>query len=87
MLYEVITEPVEKVSLKMSHHPYMHALPTVYAEANGLYDVFDYTVDMYPNGPVQNEAIPSEAWEVGTTGIAGAIVITSYSIHYTKLYE
>lgn len=47
----------EKIPLKISHHPYIHALPSVYAEENGLYDMFDYTIDMYASGPVQNEAI------------------------------
>lgn len=71
----------EKIPLKISHHPYIHALPTVYAEQNGLYDMFDYTVDYYSGGPVQNEAIASDAWEVGTTGIAGAVLgITGYNM-------
>lgn len=64
----------ELIPLKISHHPYIHALPSVYAEANGLYDMFDYTIDQYASGPVQNEAITSGAWEVGTTGAAGAIL-------------
>lgn len=64
----------EKISLKISHHPYIHALPSIYAEKNGLYDTFDYTIDYYASGPVQNEAVASNAWEVGTTGIGGAIL-------------
>ena len=64
----------EKIPLKISHHPYLHALPSIYAEDNGLYDEFDYTIDMYAGGPVQNEAIASGAWEVGTTGIGGAVL-------------
>ena len=28
-----------------------------------------------------------EQWETATNGLRNAIVITSYSIHYTKLYE
>lgn len=64
----------EKIPLKISHHPYIHALPSVYAEENGLYDMFDYTIDMYASGPVQNEAIASGAWEVGTTGTGGAVL-------------
>lgn len=63
-----------KISLKISHHPYLHALPGVYAEKNGMYDQFDYSVSMYSGGPTQNEAIASKAWEVGTTGTGGAIL-------------
>ena len=66
--------PAEKIPLKMSHHPYMHALPSIYNVENGLYDCFDYTIDYYAGGPVQNEAIASGAWEVGTTGIGGAVL-------------
>ncbi len=64
----------DPIPLKISHHPYIHALPSVYAEENGLYDMFDYTIDMYASGPVQNEAIASGAWEVGTTGTGGAVL-------------
>lgn len=64
----------DKTSLKISHHPYLHGLPSTYAAENGLYDEFDYTIDYYSGGPVQNEAIASDAWEVGTTGIGGAVL-------------
>lgn len=66
----------EKPSLKISGHPYIHALPNYYADLNGMYnEVFEeYTIDMYANGPVQNEAIASGAWEVGTTGLAGLVL-------------
>lgn len=67
-------DETEKIPLKISHHPYLHGLPSIYAEENGLYDDFDYTIDFYSGGPVQNEAIASGAWEVGTTGIAGAVL-------------
>lgn len=78
---EESSTPAEKIPLKISHHPYMHGLPTTYAIENGLYDVFDYTVDYYAGGPVQNEAIASGAWEVGTTGVAGAVLgITGYNM-------
>lgn len=40
----------DKIPLKISHHPYLHALPSIYAEDNGLYDAFDYTIDMYAGG-------------------------------------
>ena len=71
----------EKVPLKISHHPYLHGLPSTYAIENHLYDGFDYTIDYYSGGPVQNEAIASGAWEVGTTGIAGAVLgITGYNM-------
>jgi sulfonate transport system substrate-binding protein len=75
------TKPAEKIDIKISHHPYLHALPSVYAEENGLYENFNYTIEMFPNGPVQNEAIASGAWEVGTTGIAGAVLgIVGYNM-------
>lgn len=68
-------KPAEKVDLKISHHPYAHALPGMYAAENGMYDdYFNYTIDIYSNGPVQNEAIASGAWEVGTTGLAGVVL-------------
>lgn len=71
----------DKIPLKISHHPYLHGLPSVYAEENGLYTSFDYTIDFYSGGPVQNEAIASGAWEVGTTGIAGAVLgIVGYNM-------
>lgn len=67
--------PAEIVELKMSHHPYVHALPSIYADENGIYDqYFDYNIDIYANGPVQNEAIASGSWEVGTTGLGGAVL-------------
>ena len=73
--------PAEKIPLKISHHPYLHGLPSTYAEENGLYDGFDYTIDYYSGGPVQNEAIASGAWEVGTTGVAGAVLgVTGYNM-------
>ncbi len=62
------------IPLKISHHPYIHGLPSIYAEDNGFYDAFDFSIDMYASGPVQNEAIPSGAWEVGTTGMGGAVL-------------
>lgn len=69
-------ESQEKIPLKISHHPYLHALPGYYAEKNGWYDEagFDYSVTMYAGGPPQNEALASDAWEVGTTGTGGAIL-------------
>ena len=68
-------EKFEKVELKMSHHPYVHALPGIYASENGMFDdYFDYSIDIYANGPVQNEAIASGSWEVGTTGLGGAVI-------------
>lgn len=69
--------PAEKVPLKISHHPYLHALPSAYAEENGLYDKYDYEITQYSGGPTQNEAISSGAWEVGTTGIGGAVLGTA----------
>lgn len=71
-----VPETGKKYSVKMSHHPYIHALPSYYADQAGIYsEVFqDYTIDMYTNGPVQNEAIASGSWEVGTTGLAGLVL-------------
>ena len=66
--------PAEKIPLKISHHPYIHALPSVYAEQNGMYDKYDYEITQYSGGPTQNEAISSGAWEVGSTGTGGAIL-------------
>lgn len=65
-----------KPSVKISGHPFIHALPNYYADQSGMYsEVFDtYTIDMYANGPVQNEAIASGAWEVGSTGLAGMVL-------------
>ncbi len=73
---DAASETAEKFSVKMSHHPYIHALPSYYADQAGIYtDVFEkYSIDMYANGPVQNEAIASGAWEVGTTGLAGLVL-------------
>lgn len=63
------------LSVKMSSHPYIHALPMVYADQNGILDeLFEkWSFDVYANGPVQNEAIASGAWEVGTTGMGGLV--------------
>lgn len=70
-----------RIPLKISHHPYLHGLPSTYAIEKGLYDIYDHTIDYYAGGPVQNEAIASGAWEVGTTGIAGAVLgIAGYDI-------
>ena len=71
---EAPAAPAEKIPLKISHHPYFHGLPTTYAIENNMYDAFDYTVDYYAGGPVQNEAIASGAWEVVTTGFGGAVL-------------
>lgn len=72
---EAETPAKQIVDLKMSHHPYIHALPSIYADRNGMYeDYFNYTIDIYANGPVQNEAIASGSWEVGTTGLGGAVL-------------
>lgn len=40
-------KPAEKINIKISHHPYLHALPSVYAEENGLYENFNYTIEMF----------------------------------------
>lgn len=65
--------------IKLSHHPYIHALPTIYMEQNGtLSQMFTkYSIDLYANGPVQNEAIASGSWEAGTTGTGGAVLGSS----------
>lgn len=41
--------------IKVSGHPYIHALPSVYAIEQGYFKCEDPTVDMYSGGPVQNE--------------------------------
>lgn len=60
--------------IKVSGHPYIHALPSVYAIEQGYFKCEDTTVDMYAGGPVQNEAIASGAWDVGTTGTGGIVL-------------
>lgn len=60
--------------IKVSGHPYIHALPSVYAIEQGYFKCEDPTVDMYSGGPVQNEAIASGAWDVGTTGTGGIVL-------------
>ena len=67
---EETAEPADDTvyDLKVSGHPYIHALASVYAIDQGYFKCEDTTVDMYSGGPVQNEAIASGAWDVGTTG-------------------
>lgn len=62
--------------IRVSHHPYIHGLPTTVAIDNGLYEAngLKPEVTMYGGGAAQNEAIASDAWDVGTTGLAGAVV-------------
>ncbi len=60
--------------IKVSGHPYIHALASVYAIDQGYFKCEDTTVDMYSGGPVQNEAIASGAWDVGTTGTGGIVL-------------
>ena len=62
--------------IKVSGHPYIHALPSVYAIEQGYFTPADTEVDMYAGGPVQNEAIASGAWDVGTTGTGGIVLGT-----------
>ncbi len=63
-----------KVPLSISGQPYIHALPNIYAQNNGLFDAFNVNLTMYSSGPTQNEALASKGWEVGTTGTGGAIL-------------
>jgi ABC-type nitrate/sulfonate/bicarbonate transport systems, periplasmic components len=62
--------------IRVSHHPYIHGLPTSVAIKNGVYEAngLNPEVTMYGGGAAQNEAIASDAWDVGTTGLAGAVV-------------
>lgn len=60
--------------IKVSGHPYLHALASVYAVDQGYFKCADPEVDMYAGGPVQNEAIASGAWDVGTTGTGGIVL-------------
>lgn len=60
--------------IKVSGHPYLHALASVYAIDQGYFNCEDPVVDMYSGGPVQNEAIASGAWDVGTTGSGGVVL-------------
>ena len=57
--------------IKVSGHPYLHAMASQYAIDQGYFNCEDPVVDMYSSGPVQNEAIASGAWDVGTTGSGG----------------
>ena len=57
--------------IKVSGHPYLHAMASQYAIDQGYFKCEDPIVDMYSGGPVQNEAIASGAWDVGTTGSGG----------------
>lgn len=70
------TEDSTVYDIKVSGHPYIHALPSVYAIEQGYFNCEDTTVDMYSGGPVQNEAIASGAWDVGTTGTGGIVLGT-----------
>ncbi len=62
--------------INVSHHPYIHGLPTIVAENEGIYTANGLApnITMYGGGTAQNEAIASDAWDVGTTGMAGAVL-------------
>ena len=62
--------------IKVSHHPYIHGLPSIVAVDQGIYEKHGLApeITMYSGGPAQNEACASDAWQVGTTGMAGAVV-------------
>lgn len=73
------TKTVEDTALKpisVSHHPYIHGLPTIVAEEQGIYEKngLDPDITMYAGGTAQNEACATDAWQVGTTGMAGAVL-------------
>lgn len=68
------TSDEKTYDLKVSGHPYIHALASEFAIKQGYIKLKDPTVDMYASGPVQNEAIASGAWDVGTTGTGGAVL-------------
>lgn len=63
-------------SINVSHHPYIHGLPTSVAFEQGIYEKYGLApeVTMYAGGPAQNEACATNAWDVGTTGMAGAVL-------------
>lgn len=63
-------------TIKVSHHPYIHGLPTAVAEREGIYKKYGLRpeVTLYAGGPAQNEAIATDAWQVGTTGLGGAVL-------------
>ncbi len=65
---------LEKINV--SHHPYIHGLPTAVAIEQGFYEAngLEPEVTMYAGGAAQNEACATNAWDVGTTGMAGAVV-------------
>ena len=62
--------------INVSHHPYIHGLPTAVAIEQGFYEANGLApeVTMYAGGAAQNEACATNAWDVGTTGMAGAVV-------------
>lgn len=69
-------------SLSIATHPYVHALPNIYAIEQGLLDGFELETSTYADGTSQNEAIASDSWEVGTTGLAGALLgAAGYDLH------
>lgn len=70
---ESAPEKLEKINV--SHHPYIHGLPTQVAIDQGFYteNGLDPQVTMYAGGAAQNEAVATNAWDVGTTGMAGAV--------------
>lgn len=69
------SEPGSTVyDIKVSGHPYLHALASVRAVEKGYFKCADPEIDLYAGGPVQNEAIASGAWDVGTTGTGGLVL-------------
>ena len=66
----------ELTSINVSHHPYIHGLPSYVATEQGIYEKYglDPQITMYAGGPAQNEACATNAWDVGTTGMAGAVL-------------
>ncbi|MEG0752778.1 MAG: ABC transporter substrate-binding protein [Angelakisella sp.] len=71
-----VAEQAKPQPVKISHHPYIHGLPTAIAERDGIYEKNGLIpeVTLYAGGPAQNEASASNAWQVGTTGMGGAVL-------------
>lgn len=70
------TSETQLETIKVSHHPYIHGLPTAVAEREGMYEKHGLKpeVTLYAGGPAQNEASATDAWQVGTTGLGGAVL-------------
>ena len=90
MLYEVITQLAEAIG-----EQYLKILPTCTALMPHARELLDYLYEKYPLTIVSNGFEETQHNKLQSSGInhyfkhivLSESVITSYSIHYTKLYE